>query len=430
MALIDKPERARQLARVIASDLSMYHEKKIIEGVERDTLFEALRDEIEEGRTLYKSRVTPEIFQLGHLRPRAGRHAAEAPRPASARRFGRADARMSRRFSSRPTRRGSGWTCSWRSEVAGRFALAAGPPDRPGGGDRQRRGRARRRASCAPGDVVVYDPPPVVPTEIAAEALPLTIVHEDRWLVVIDKPAGLVVHPAPGHEAGTLVNALLAHCQDLRGIGGELRPGHRPPHRQGHLGAAGGGQGRRDDERARRPPSRRTRSSACTRRWWRARRPARAGASTPSTGAIRATGRSSPAGCAPASGRSRTGGCSSGSRGRRAWRRASRPGGRTRCACTWRRSGCPLLGDQIYGRPPRDAAVRAIADALGRQALHARVLGFVHPATGKQMSFTSAAAARHAGGAGGAARAIKDGCARSWFTTLTDAGSCRCCGPS
>jgi len=65
MALIDKPERARQLARVIASDLSLYHEKKIVEGVEKDTLFEVLRDEIEEGRNLYKSRVTPEIYGLG-----------------------------------------------------------------------------------------------------------------------------------------------------------------------------------------------------------------------------------------------------------------------------------------------------------------------------------------------------------------------------
>ena len=65
MALIDKPDRARQLARAIASDLSMYHEKKIIEGAERDNLFDGMRDEIEEGRTLYKSRVTPEIFQLG-----------------------------------------------------------------------------------------------------------------------------------------------------------------------------------------------------------------------------------------------------------------------------------------------------------------------------------------------------------------------------
>ena len=65
MALIDKPERARQLARVIASDLSLYHEKKIVEGVEKDNLFELLRDEIEEGRALFKRRVTPEIFESG-----------------------------------------------------------------------------------------------------------------------------------------------------------------------------------------------------------------------------------------------------------------------------------------------------------------------------------------------------------------------------
>jgi hypothetical protein len=65
MALIDKPERARQLARAIASDLSLYHEKKLVDGIEKDTVFEIMRDEIEEGRVLYKSRVTPEIFGLG-----------------------------------------------------------------------------------------------------------------------------------------------------------------------------------------------------------------------------------------------------------------------------------------------------------------------------------------------------------------------------
>jgi hypothetical protein len=64
MALIDKPERARQLARAIASDLTLYHESKILEGLERDTLFDVMRDEIEEGRALYKGRVTPEIFML------------------------------------------------------------------------------------------------------------------------------------------------------------------------------------------------------------------------------------------------------------------------------------------------------------------------------------------------------------------------------
>jgi hypothetical protein len=65
MALIDKPDRARQLARAIASDLNVYHEKKIVEGIEKDTLFDIMRDEIEEGRALFKSRVTPEMFGMG-----------------------------------------------------------------------------------------------------------------------------------------------------------------------------------------------------------------------------------------------------------------------------------------------------------------------------------------------------------------------------
>jgi len=57
------------------------------------------------------------------------------------------------------------------------------------------------------------------------EALPIDLVYEDSWLAVVAKPAGLVVHPGPGHPSGTLVNALLHHCEDLSGIGGVLRPG-------------------------------------------------------------------------------------------------------------------------------------------------------------------------------------------------------------
>jgi hypothetical protein len=64
MALIDKPERARQLARAIASDLTLYHEQKIVQGIERDTLFDVMQDEIEEGRALFKSRVTSDIYGL------------------------------------------------------------------------------------------------------------------------------------------------------------------------------------------------------------------------------------------------------------------------------------------------------------------------------------------------------------------------------
>jgi hypothetical protein len=60
--LIDNPQRARQLARAIASDLTLYHEAKILEGITNDTLFDVMKEEIEEGRALFKSRVTPEIY--------------------------------------------------------------------------------------------------------------------------------------------------------------------------------------------------------------------------------------------------------------------------------------------------------------------------------------------------------------------------------
>jgi 23S rRNA pseudouridine1911/1915/1917 synthase len=76
------------------------------------------------------------------------------------------------------------------------------------------------------GDLLTVTVPPAAPPEPAAEAIPLNIVHEDAALIVIDKPAGLVVHPAAGNWTGTLVNALIAHCGDsLSGIGGVRRPG-------------------------------------------------------------------------------------------------------------------------------------------------------------------------------------------------------------
>lgn len=71
MALIDKPERARQLARAIASDLTLYHEKEIIEGIENDTLFTVMHDHIEEGRALFKSRVIPDILEQFNIYDRA-----------------------------------------------------------------------------------------------------------------------------------------------------------------------------------------------------------------------------------------------------------------------------------------------------------------------------------------------------------------------
>jgi 23S rRNA pseudouridine1911/1915/1917 synthase len=76
------------------------------------------------------------------------------------------------------------------------------------------------------GEVLTVLVPPPEPAEPEGEAIPLTILHEDDQVVVIDKPAGLVVHPAAGHQTGTLVNALIAHCgETLSGIGGVMRPG-------------------------------------------------------------------------------------------------------------------------------------------------------------------------------------------------------------
>ena len=75
------------------------------------------------------------------------------------------------------------------------------------------------------GQIVVLDVPEPVEAEPQAEALPLPILYQDHDVIVVDKPAGMVVHPAAGHSSGTLVNALLHHVTDLSGIGGEKRPG-------------------------------------------------------------------------------------------------------------------------------------------------------------------------------------------------------------
>jgi 23S rRNA pseudouridine1911/1915/1917 synthase len=75
------------------------------------------------------------------------------------------------------------------------------------------------------GDTVTVEVPDAAPSSIVAEDLPLEILYDDADLVVVNKPAGLVVHPGAGHASGTLVHALLHHVKDLSGIGGEQRPG-------------------------------------------------------------------------------------------------------------------------------------------------------------------------------------------------------------
>ncbi|WP_250125843.1 RluA family pseudouridine synthase [Chroococcidiopsis sp. CCMEE 29] len=82
-----------------------------------------------------------------------------------------------------------------------------------------------KKATVKPGDRISLQIPEAQPLDLQPENIPLDILYEDDSLLILNKPAGLVVHPAPGHPEGTLVNALLAHCPNLPGIGGVQRPG-------------------------------------------------------------------------------------------------------------------------------------------------------------------------------------------------------------
>jgi 23S rRNA pseudouridine1911/1915/1917 synthase len=83
----------------------------------------------------------------------------------------------------------------------------------------------KSRYAVARGDLVQFDVPPTVPLALEPESIPLDILYEDDDLLVLNKAAGMVVHPGAGRTSGTLVHALLAHCQHLPGIGGVERPG-------------------------------------------------------------------------------------------------------------------------------------------------------------------------------------------------------------
>ena len=84
---------------------------------------------------------------------------------------------------------------------------------------------ARANVAIREGLAIDVTLPEAAPTDVAPEALPLEILYQDPDVAVLNKPAGMVVHPAAGHDSGTLVNALLHHLTDLSGVGGELRPG-------------------------------------------------------------------------------------------------------------------------------------------------------------------------------------------------------------
>jgi 23S rRNA pseudouridine1911/1915/1917 synthase len=85
--------------------------------------------------------------------------------------------------------------------------------------------RVKAGALIRPGDWVEVRIPPSAPSHLEPEPIPLAILYEDSWLLAVDKPPGLVVHPGPGHPTGTLVHALLAHCPALDSVGGHQRAG-------------------------------------------------------------------------------------------------------------------------------------------------------------------------------------------------------------
>ena len=248
-----------------------------------------------------------------------------------------------------------------------------------------------------PGMRFAVTPPAPVPARPASQAIPFPILFEDDSLLVLDKPAGLVVHPAPGNEDGTLVNALLAHCGDtLPGIGGERRPGivHRldkdtsgtmvVAKTEAALAALGDMFARRIIERSY--------LALC----W--------GAPSPATGECEGAIGRDPRdrkrmavvahGGKPALSRYRTLGIAAAAVGLVEVRLAT---GRThQIRVHLAHAGHPLLGDPVYlRRIPAAARLlpaedRRAALDFPRQALHAATLGFSHPVTGAALRFETA----------------------------------------
>jgi 23S rRNA pseudouridine1911/1915/1917 synthase len=258
-----------------------------------------------------------------------------------------------------------------------------------------------------PGAVYFVTPPDAAEPDAAGEPLPLTVVHEDRDVIVIDKPAGLVVHPAAGHGSGTLVNALIAHCgESLSGIGGVKRPGivHRlDKNTSGLLVVA-----KNDD--AHRNLSEQFKSHGEDGRLHRAYLALAWGAPVRRKGVIDAPLQRS------AVNRTKIA-VARGDFGRRAVTRYEKlesfldAEGKSDVASLLRLEletgrthqirvhlahiGHPILGDATYGAGHRTRAqrlpeeARARVEGLSRQVLHAAELGFEHPRTGKKMIFVS-----------------------------------------
>ncbi|MCC6556855.1 MAG: RluA family pseudouridine synthase [Polyangiaceae bacterium] len=254
---------------------------------------------------------------------------------------------------------------------------------------------ARASAGVLAGARVEVRPEAPPPSAAAPDArIAVPVVFEDAHLLVIDKPAGLVVHPARGHASGTLVNGLLAlpgferPPADPRDPMGHARPGivHRLD-----KGTSGLMVVARDE------PTREALKALF------ARHDIEREYVAIVAGSARDATYDTPHGRHPTDRLRFTSRVAAGRRAVTRVRVLERLGdAATLVACALEtgrthqirvhlseRGGTPILGDPLYGRPPRSADVRAIAEELGRQALHARVLGFVHPATSAAMRWES-----------------------------------------
>jgi len=248
-----------------------------------------------------------------------------------------------------------------------------------------------------PGQTFAMIVPEAAPATPQAQAIALDIAYEDAQLIVLDKPAGLVVHPAPGNPDRTLVNALLAHCgTQLSGIGGVRRPGivHRLDKDTSGLMVAA------KTEAAYRGLA----AQFAARKVTRAYRAVVWGVPQPRAGEITGNiGRSSRNrkkmavlrhGGKPALTRYRT--IRTLGDGQVSLIECRLQSGRThQIRVHLSAQGHPLLGDPLYGRVGEarlrrlSDAARAALKALGRQALHAKTLGFKHPVSGDELRFDS-----------------------------------------
>ncbi|MBI2440746.1 MAG: RluA family pseudouridine synthase [Lentisphaerae bacterium] len=270
-------------------------------------------------------------------------------------------------------------------------------------------GRAvKEHHKTRPGEVVALTIPPPLPSALIPEAIPLDILYEDNDLLVLNKPVGLVVHPAAGHASGTLCNALLYHCRSLAAFGPEQRPGFD----RGYAAARPGIVHRLDrdtsglmvvakNERARLDLISQFKQRSVHKEYvavvW--------GCPTPARGTIETmigrhrTDRKKMA-ALPAVALRQRGGQSLPSTGRHAVThyelmeclgtvalvRLNPATGRThQLRVHLAHRGWPIVGDAQYGT----RSVRSLPAPAPRQMLHAETLHFTHPRTGQPMQFTA-----------------------------------------